>query len=43
MITWPQDHYLRMSDWDFLEKFEELAEKERPFLPDYPIVYLHPD
>ena len=43
LITWPQDHYLRMSDGDFLRKFEELAGKDQPLNPDYPIVHFTPD
>jgi hypothetical protein len=43
MITWPQEHYRRMSDGDFLRKFEELAEKDQPLNPDYPIVHFNPD
>ncbi len=43
MITWPQEHYARMSFGDILRKFDELADKEEPFHPDYPIVRFHPD
>jgi hypothetical protein len=43
MITWPQEHYLRMSDGDIIRKFEELAEKDQPLDPDYPIVHFNPD
>jgi hypothetical protein len=32
-----------MSDGDFLRKFEELAGKDQPLNPFYPIVYFHPD
>jgi len=43
MITWPRAHYKRMTTGDLLRKFEELAEKDEPFDPDYPIVHLKPD
>ena len=43
MITWPRAHYKRMTIGDLLRKFEELAEKDEPFDPDYPIVHLKPD
>ena len=43
MIHWAQVHYQRMSDGDLLQKFEELAVKEEPFDPDYPIVHFRPD
>jgi hypothetical protein len=43
MITWPRDHYKRMSIGDLLRKFEELAAKDQPFDPDYPIVRFKPD
>jgi len=43
MITWPRDHYKRMSIGDLLRKFEELAAKGQPFDPDYPIVRFKPD
>ena len=43
MITWPQEHYLRMSNGDFLRKFEELAEKDQPLNPDYPVIHFNPD
>jgi hypothetical protein len=43
LITWPQEHYDRMSIGDLLRKFEELAAQETPFHPDYPIVRFKPD
>jgi hypothetical protein len=43
LITWPQDHYDRMSIGDLLRKFEELAAQDQPFHPDYPIVRFKPD
>jgi hypothetical protein len=43
MLTWPQAHYRRMTIGDLVRKFEELAAKDQPFDPDYPIVRLHPD
>jgi hypothetical protein len=32
-----------MSDGDLLRKFEELAEKDVPFEPVYPVVHFKPD
>jgi len=43
MITWPREHYKRMSIGDLLRKFEELSAKDQPFHPDYPIVRFKPD
>ncbi len=43
LITWPRAHYRRMTMGDLLQKFEELAAKEQPFDPDYPIVHFKPD
>ncbi len=43
MITWPRAHYKRITIGDLLKKFEELAEKDEPFNPDYPIVRFKPD
>ncbi len=43
VITWPQVHYRRMSDGDFLDKFEELAAKNEPFDPAYPVVHFKAD
>jgi hypothetical protein len=43
VITWSQAHYRRMSDGDLLRKFEELAQKETPFDPAYPVVHFKPD
>jgi hypothetical protein len=42
-VTWTQTHYRRMSDGDLLRKFEELAQKEKPFDPAYPVVPFKPD
>ncbi len=43
MITWPRAHYNRMTIGVLLEKSEELAAKDQPFDPDYPIVRFKPD
>lgn len=43
MVTWPRAHYKRVTIGDLLQKFEELAEKNEPFNPDYPIVRFKPD
>ena len=43
MVTWPRAHYRRMTMGDLLRKFEELAAKDQPFDPDYPIVRFKPD
>ena len=43
MITWPRAHYKRMTIGDLVRKFEELAAKDQPFDPDYPIVRFKPD
>lgn len=43
MITWPRAHYRRMTIGDLVRKFEELAAKDQPFDPDYPIVRIKPD
>ena len=43
MITWPRAHYDRMTFDDLVRKFEELAAKDEPLDPDYPIVRFKPD
>jgi len=43
MVTWPRAHHRRMTIGDLLREFEELAEKDEPFHPDYPIVRFKPD
>lgn len=43
MVTWPHRHYARMTFGDILRKFDELADLDEPFHPDYPIVRFHPD
>lgn len=39
----PSAHYKRMTIGELLREFEELAEKDQPFHPDYPIVRFKPD
>ena len=43
MVTWPRAHRKRMTIGDLAGKFEELAAKDQPFDPDYPIVRIKPD
>jgi hypothetical protein len=43
MVTWPRAHYRRMTTGDLVRKFEELAAKDQPFDPDFPIVRIKPD
>ena len=43
MVTWPRAHYKRMTIGDLVGKFEELAAKDEPFDPDYPIARIKPD
>jgi len=43
MVTWPRAHYRRMTIGDLVRKFEELAAKDQPFDPDYPIARIKPD
>lgn len=40
LIEWPQEKYKRMTIGEIVQKFEELAEKDEPFNPDYPIIHL---
>ncbi|TDI47126.1 MAG: hypothetical protein E2P02_03850 [Acidobacteria bacterium] len=41
LIEWPQEKYKRMTFGEIVPKFEELAEKDQPFNPDYPIIHLY--
>jgi len=43
METWAKDRGYVLTIGDFLRRFEELAEKDEPFHPDYPIVRFHRD
>jgi hypothetical protein len=43
VITWPQIHYQRMSDGDFLKRFEDLASQDEPFDPAFPVIHFKPD
>lgn len=43
VVTWLQVHNRRMSDGDLLRKFEDLAAKDVPFDPAYPVVHFKPD
>lgn len=40
LIEWPQAKYKRMTIGEIVQKFEELAEQDQPFDPDYPIIHL---
>jgi hypothetical protein len=40
MIFWAKKHHDRMTIGEFLEAFEELARREKPF--SYPIEYIKP-
>jgi hypothetical protein len=40
MIFWAKKHNDRMTIGEFLEAFEELARREKPF--SYPIEYIKP-
>ena len=41
LIVWELEHHRRLSEGWFIQKFEELAEEDEPFL--YPIRHLNPD
>lgn len=41
MVTWKQEHYRRMSDGDFIRKFEARAEMDDAF--PFPIINFGPD
>jgi hypothetical protein len=40
VIGWPQEKYKRATVAAVVQKFEQLAETDEPFNPDYPIIYL---